>query len=67
MAEWATRLQTYYRHLERLFSPDLLVVGGGVSKRSEEFLPLLDLDTEIVPALLRNKAGVVGAALHANG
>jgi polyphosphate glucokinase len=67
MAEWAARLQTYYRHLERLFSPDLLVVGGGVSKRSEEFLPLLDLDTEIVPALLRNKAGVVGAALHANG
>ena len=67
MADWAGRLQTYYRHLERLFSPDLFVVGGGISKRSEEFLPLLDLDTEIVPALLRNRAGVVGAALHANG
>lgn len=67
MEAWAARLQSYYRHLERLFSPDLFVVGGGISKRSEEFLPLLDLDTEIVPALLRNKAGVVGAALHANG
>ncbi|MFT4082630.1 MAG: ROK family protein [Nocardioides sp.] len=62
---WAKRLQTYYRTLERLFSPDLFVVGGGVSKHSEEFLPLLDLDTEIVPATLRNNAGAVGAALYA--
>jgi polyphosphate glucokinase len=62
---WAKRLTTYYRTLERLFSPELFVVGGGVSKRSDEFLPLLDLDTEIVPATLRNKAGVVGAALYA--
>jgi polyphosphate glucokinase len=64
--KWAKRLQTYYRTLERLFSPDLFVVGGGVSKQSDEFLPLLDLDTEIVPATLRNKAGVVGAALYAS-
>lgn len=67
MAAWADRLRAYYRHLERLFSPDLFVVGGGVSKKSDEFLPLLGLDTEIVPATLRNKAGVVGAALHAVG
>ncbi|WP_244930737.1 polyphosphate--glucose phosphotransferase [Nocardioides sp. W7] len=65
MEEWAKRLNRYYRTLEMLFSPDLFVVGGGISKRSEEFLPLLDLDTEIVPATLRNKAGVVGAALYA--
>lgn len=65
MEEWAARLTDYYRHLERLFSPDLFLVGGGISKRSEEFLPLLELDTEIIPATLRNKAGVVGAALHA--
>lgn len=65
MAEWAQRLTRYYRTLERLFSPDLIVVGGGISKRADEFLPLLDLDTEIVPATLRNKAGVVGAALYA--
>jgi polyphosphate glucokinase len=63
--EWAKRLTTYYRHLERLFSPELFVVGGGVSKKAEQFLPLLDLETEIVPATLLNKAGVVGAALYA--
>ncbi|MGY2701265.1 polyphosphate--glucose phosphotransferase [Nocardioides sp. HB32] len=63
---WAKRLTRYYRTLEMLFSPELFVVGGGVSKESEEFLPLLDLDTEIVPATLRNKAGVVGAALYAS-
>jgi len=62
---WARRLTTYYRTLERLFSPELFVVGGGISKRAEEFLPLIDLDTEIVPATLLNKAGVVGAALYA--
>ncbi|WKN48600.1 polyphosphate--glucose phosphotransferase [Nocardioides sp. Arc9.136] len=67
MADWAERLTAYYHHLERLFSPDLFVVGGGISKRADEFLPLLGLDTEIVPATLRNKAGVVGAALYAAG
>ncbi|WP_182525155.1 polyphosphate--glucose phosphotransferase [Nocardioides dongkuii] len=65
MKQWAERLTRYYRTLEKLFSPDLIVVGGGISKRSDEFLPLLELDTEIVPATLRNKAGVVGAALYA--
>jgi polyphosphate glucokinase len=63
---WAERLTRYYRTLEMLFSPELFVVGGGVSKDSAEFLPLLDLDTEIVPATLLNKAGVVGAALYAS-
>ena len=63
---WAKRLTRYYRTLEMLFSPELFVVGGGVSKSSEEFLPLLDLDTEIIPAALLNKAGVVGAALYAS-
>ena len=65
MKHWAKRLTTYYRTLERLFSPDLIVVGGGISKQSEEFLPLVEIDTEIVPATLLNKAGVVGAALYA--
>ena len=60
---WAERLTTYYRTVEKLFSPDLFVVGGGVSKQSDEFLPLLDIETPIVPALLRNKAGIIGAAL----
>jgi polyphosphate glucokinase len=63
---WAERLTRYYRTLEKLFSPELFVVGGGVSKSADEFLPLLDLDTEIVPATLLNMAGVVGAALYAS-
>jgi polyphosphate glucokinase len=60
--EWAQRLQRYYSHLERLFWPDLFVVGGGISKSADRFLPLLNLRTPIVPARLRNSAGIVGAA-----
>ncbi|MEP9384287.1 polyphosphate--glucose phosphotransferase [Nocardioides sp. KR10-350] len=63
--DWAKRLRKYYRTLEKLFSPDLFIVGGGISKESAQFLPLLDLDTEIVPATLLNTAGAVGAALYA--
>lgn len=63
--DWADRLQVYYRHLERLFTPALFVVGGGVSKHADRFLPLLDLGTPIVPATLRNRAGIVGAAHQA--
>ena len=59
---WARRLQRYYSHLEVLFSPDLFVVGGGVSKNHDQFLPLLRLKTPIVPAALRNNAGILGAA-----
>jgi polyphosphate glucokinase len=62
--EWAARLTRYYRMVERLLTPELFVVGGGVSKESEHFLPLLDIKTPIVVAGLRNKAGIVGAALH---
>ena len=61
-AEWAKRLQRYYSHVENLFWPDLFVVGGGISKSSDKFLPLLDIRTPIVPAKLRNSAGIVGAA-----
>ncbi|MFC7406032.1 polyphosphate--glucose phosphotransferase [Georgenia alba] len=60
--KWAKRLQRYYEFVEMLFSPDLFVVGGGVSKKHEKFLPLLELKTPIVPAGLRNTAGIVGAA-----
>jgi polyphosphate glucokinase len=59
---WAKRLQEYYAHLEAIFSPDLFIVGGGVSKQHDEFLPLLKLRTPIVPAQLRNNAGILGAA-----
>jgi polyphosphate glucokinase len=63
--KWASRLTKYYRTLENLFSPELFVVGGGISKRADRFLPLIDIETEIVPATLLNAAGVVGAALYA--
>ncbi|QCX26145.1 polyphosphate--glucose phosphotransferase [Nocardioides jishulii] len=62
---WAKRLTVYYRTVERLFSPDLFVVGGGVSASHHKFLHLIDIDTEIVPATLQNRAGIVGAALLA--
>lgn len=61
-AGWAERLQRYFTVVENLFWPDLIVVGGGVSKNHEKFLPLLDLRTRIIPAELRNAAGIVGAA-----
>lgn len=56
------RLQRYYETVEFLFSPDLFVVGGGISRKSGKFLPQLVLRTPIVPADLRNQAGIVGAA-----
>ena len=59
---WAKRLQRYYEALEALFSPDLIIVGGGVSKSYQEFLPLLRLQAPIIPATLRNNAGILGAA-----
>ena len=60
--QWAQRLQRYFETIEYLFSPDLIVVGGGVSKHHEKFLPLLKLRAPIIPATLRNAAGIVGAA-----
>ena len=60
--QWAQRLQRYFETIEYLFSPDLIVVGGGVSKHHEKFLPLLNLRAPIIPATLRNAAGIVGAA-----
>jgi len=59
---WAKRLQRYYDELEKLFSPDLVIVGGGVSKNAGEFLPLLKTRFGIVAATMKNNAGIVGAA-----
>ena len=64
--QWAERLQMYYSQLELLLSPDLFIVGGGISKSHKEFLPLLKLKTPIVPAKLKNSAGIIGAAAIAN-
>jgi polyphosphate glucokinase len=66
--EWAARLQRYFAHIEDLLWPDIIVVGGGVSKHAQQYLPLLHLRAPIVAAQLGNAAGIVGAAwLAANG
>ncbi|MFB6956911.1 polyphosphate--glucose phosphotransferase [Streptomyces sp. NPDC056309] len=63
---WARRVGKYLAHVEMLFSPELFIVGGGVSRKSEKFLPLIeDIKAKIVPAQLQNNAGIVGAAMHA--
>ena len=61
-SEYVPRLQRYYERVEALFWPDLFVVGGGISRASQKFLPKLKLNTPIVPAALRNRAGIIGAA-----
>jgi len=63
--KWARRLQVYFEMLERVMWPDLIIIGGGVSKKSDRFLHLIDVHTEVVPAELLNDAGIVGAALFA--
>ncbi len=65
--EWAERVDQYLLHLNRLFSPDLFVIGGGISRKFEKFGSLLTVPVETVPAALRNEAGIVGAALAASG
>lgn len=63
---WARRVQKYLAHVEMLFSPELFVIGGGVSRKAEKFLPLIEgIRAEIVPAQLQNNAGIVGAAMAA--
>ncbi len=64
--EWAERLDEYFGMLDQLFSPDLIIVGGGVSKKSDKFLPRLNIKARIVPAQLLNEAGIVGAAVAAH-
>ncbi|MFI1185346.1 polyphosphate--glucose phosphotransferase [Streptomyces californicus] len=63
---WAHRVQKYLLHVEMLFSPELFIIGGGVSRKAEKFLPLIEkVRAEIVPAQLQNNAGIVGAAMAA--
>ena len=63
--KYAKRLNRYLSTMEKLFWPDLFIVGGGISKDSKKFLPLLTIETPVVPAQLLNDAGIVGAALGA--
>ena len=62
---WAHRLEKYFELLESLLWPELIIVGGGVSKKAEKFLPHIDVRTPIVAAELQNEAGIIGAAVHA--
>lgn len=63
--KWAQRLDVYLNTLEKLIWPDLIILGGGVIKNHEKFLPFLTVEAEVLPAALLNDAGIVGAALAA--
>jgi polyphosphate glucokinase len=63
--KWSKRLDKYLRTMESLVWPDLIILGGGVSKKHEKFIPRLSVQAEVVPAQLLNEAGIVGAALAA--
>ena len=67
--KYGKRLQRYFSHVEMLFSPDLFIIGGGISKNPEKFMPYFEdeIRTPMVMATLRNNAGIVGAALWAAG
>jgi polyphosphate glucokinase len=63
--KWARRVNRYLGHLEALLWPDLIIIGGGASRKSDRFLDHLEIRTKVVPAQLQNEAGIVGAALFA--
>ncbi|MER6271135.1 polyphosphate--glucose phosphotransferase [Streptomyces sp900105755] len=63
---WARRVNKYLAHVEMLFTPSLFIIGGGVSRKAEKFLPYIEgIKAEVVPAQLQNNAGIVGAAMRA--
>ncbi len=64
-SKWAGRVDTYLDKMEALLSPDLIIIGGGISRKSGKFLPRLSLRATVVPATLHNDAGIVGAAMAA--
>jgi polyphosphate glucokinase len=65
MEEWAQRLDEYIDRIDQLLWPDLIILGGGISRRAAEFVPLLTPRPRVVPAALQNEAGIIGAALRA--
>ena len=62
---WAADLDEHLQAIDKLFSPNLIILGGGVSKQPDKFIPRLTVRTRVVPATLRNDAGIVGAAMAA--
>lgn len=63
--QWGKKLNVYFRQIELLFSPDLIIIGGGVSKKFEKYIPYIKTRTRVIPAAFRNEAGIVGAAMAA--
>jgi polyphosphate glucokinase len=63
--DWGYRVNDYLTRLEDLFWPDLFIIGGGVSKKYEEFSKFIEVEARVVPAQARNHAGIIGAALSA--
>ncbi|MCI4668428.1 MAG: ROK family protein [Bacteroidia bacterium] len=61
--EWGTRFNEYLEHVYRLFYPNLIIIGGGASKKFDKFRNLINIPAEVIPAELQNQAGIVGAAL----
>lgn len=62
---WGKRVNAYLEHLQRLFSPDLVIIGGGVSRKWDRFSASITVDMEVIPARFENEAGIVGAAMAA--
>jgi polyphosphate glucokinase len=63
--DYAERLERYLKLVHSLLWPDLIIIGGGISRKADRFLPKIKVDTEVVPATLENDAGIVGAAMFA--
>ncbi|BDD82951.1 polyphosphate glucokinase [Tsukamurella pulmonis] len=60
---WAKEVSRVFQEYEKLLWPDLIIVGGGVSRKADKWVPLLDVQTPVIPAKLQNTAGIVGAAM----
>jgi polyphosphate glucokinase len=63
--EWGARVNEFLQYMEFLFSPDLFIIGGGVSRKFDKFSKYLEVRAELLPAMLGNDAGIVGAAMAA--
>ena len=66
LKKWASKVSRVLEHYERIFSPDLFIAGGGISRKADQWIPELTVQTPVVPAQLRNTAGLVGAAMAAD-
>lgn len=64
-AQWVSRLQEYLAYAESLLWPDLVIIGGGISHDADQFLPLLQVEAQVVPAQMGNDSGLIGAAFEA--